>query len=217
VEQAALPIVEALMKWSDDERVITMLRNARPVMPLGLGDRSEDICEPLFAIADLAGGDWPALARRALVRLRAKGPTDEEEIKIQLLMAIREIIQNWGHDAISSKDLLTELVERDGEPWGVWWKKDVDFANTRGPAAKMAKILKPFGIVPRTIRDLDCTTPKGYPLAAFDEPFERYLPPFDPETPPPSDSTSMPIPPKKTPQRHDPLFMRLGGRFVAFA
>ena len=59
VEQAAKPIVEALKEWSSDKGVISRLRAARPEMPSGLGDRSEDICEPLFAIADMAGGDWP--------------------------------------------------------------------------------------------------------------------------------------------------------------
>ena len=105
VEQAAKPIVEALKGWSNDKRVITLLQDARPEMPPGLGDRSEDICEPLFAIADMAGGDWPSLARKALVQLRAKGDTDEEETKIQLLLAIREIFQTWKPDH-SQRDLL---------------------------------------------------------------------------------------------------------------
>jgi hypothetical protein len=179
VEQAALPIRRALQAWSSDNRVIAELYAARPEMPSGLGDRSEDICEPLLAIADMVGADWPALARTALVLLRDKGDTDEEETKIQLLAACREIRQTWKRDHISSKDLLDELVNRDGEPWAVWWKKDIDAGNTKGPAARLAKLLKPFGIIPRTIRE-DGATLKGYPWSAFNEAFDCYLPPLLP-------------------------------------
>ena len=178
VEQAALPIRQALKAWSSDNRVIAELRAARPEMPSGLGDRSEDICEPLLAIADMAGADWPALARAALVRLRDKGDTDEEETKIQLLTASREIFQTWKPDHISSKDLLGELVNREGEPWAVWWKKDIDAGNTKGPGARLAKLLRPFGIISRSIREPDGTTPKGYPRSAFNDAFARYLPPL---------------------------------------
>jgi hypothetical protein len=176
VEQAALPIQQALKVWSSDNRVIAELHNARPEMPSGLGDRSEDICEPLLAIADRAGAEWGARARTALVRLRAKGDTDEDDTKIQLLFAIREILQAWKPDHISSKDLLDELVNREDEPWAAWWKKDIDAGNTKGPGARLAKLLKPFGIISRSIREPDGTTPKGYSRSSFNEAFACYLP-----------------------------------------
>jgi len=37
----------------------------------GLNDRAGDIWEPLLALADLAGGDWPGKARQAAVALNA--------------------------------------------------------------------------------------------------------------------------------------------------
>ncbi len=61
----------------------------------------------------------------------------------------------------------------------MWWKKDIDAGNTKGPAARLAKLLKPFGIIPRTIRE-DGATLKGYPWSAFNEAFDCYLPPFPP-------------------------------------
>jgi Protein of unknown function (DUF3631) len=183
VEEVARPIVEALKEWSSDKEVIERLRQARPEMPRGLGDRSEDVCEPLFAIADMAVENWPKVAREALVQLRKKGDTDEDETKIQLLLAIREIFQTWKSDHISSKDLLNKLIDREGEPWALWWERDIEDANMKGPASRLARLLKPFGIIPRTIREPDGTTPKGYPLAAFNDAFACYLPPF--YSPPP--------------------------------
>src|SRR5256886_7189755 len=44
---------------------------AQPDLPAGLSDRATDIWEPLVALADLAGGDWPQKARQAAVSLSA--------------------------------------------------------------------------------------------------------------------------------------------------
>src|SRR5207249_230683 len=44
---------------------------AQPEIPSSLNDRAADIWEPLLALADLAGGDWPELARQAAVSLSA--------------------------------------------------------------------------------------------------------------------------------------------------
>ena len=133
----------------------------------------------VFQIPAIFRNFWPALARTALVRLRDKGDTDEEETKIQLLAACREIPQAWKRDHISSKDLIDELVNRECETWAVWWKKDIDAGNTKGPAARLAKLLKPFGIIPKTIRE-DGATLKGYPWPAFNKAFDCYLPPLSP-------------------------------------
>jgi hypothetical protein len=192
VAQVALPIKEGLVKWSSGDGVIEQLRAARPHMPAGLGDRSEDICEPLFAIADLAGGEWPALARRALVNLRAKGASDDDNVRILLLAAIREIRQNWLDDAIFTRDLLVALVRREGEPWGAWWRKDVEAGNISVAATKLAGILGHFEIVPRTVRvwygrEGESDVGKGYPFGVFDDVFASYLPPIEPSEPvPPS-------------------------------
>jgi Protein of unknown function (DUF3631) len=47
----------------------------------GLNDRAEDCWSPLFAIADIAGGNWPDLARKAALALSAD--TDDSAIGSQ--------------------------------------------------------------------------------------------------------------------------------------
>ena len=42
--------------------------------------------------------------------------------------------------------------------------------------AQIARLLKPFGVSPGTIRLDDGHTPKGYYLTAFSDAFARYLP-----------------------------------------
>ena len=177
-EPVAKPITDALQAWSQKQAVIDKLREARPKMPNALNDRAADICEPLLAISDLAGGEWPSLARTALVELCGGGDVGDESIGTKLLTAIREIFQAREVDQIATQNLLKALIERENdEPWAGWWEADLKKENTRGPGAKLAGLLKPFGIVSRTIREEDDSTPKGYKLASFEDAFSRYLPP----------------------------------------
>ena len=50
------------------EARLQRLRDARPVTPNALSDRAADVWEPLIAIADDAGGDWPSPAAAASTR-----------------------------------------------------------------------------------------------------------------------------------------------------
>jgi hypothetical protein len=172
----AEPIKKALEAWSQELSVIPALHPARPEIPNELGDRAADICEPLLAIADMAGERWQLMARSALVELCCEGAS-EESIGVQLLGAIREIFTQTGKDKISTEDLLRALVAREnGEPWANFWEKDLKAGNTRGPGTKVAGYLKTFGIVSGTIREEDGSTPKGYKLESFADAFSRYLP-----------------------------------------
>ena len=176
-KKSTAPIVEGFEAWSNNLSVRRALRAARPPPPAGLSDRAEDICEPLLVVAEMAGEQWALSARAAISRIMAPGATDEEETKIQLLSAIREIFRTYDNTHIPSEDLLKALVRRDGEPWAAWWEKDIAADNIRGPGARLAKLLKPFGMVPRPIRMGDDIS-TGYPIAAFKDPFESYLPPL---------------------------------------
>jgi len=51
---------------------------------------------------------------------------------------------------------------------------------------QLAKLLKPFGIAPKSVRLGPRNTPKGYMAAQFEDAFARYLPPIPPPaaTPP---------------------------------
>jgi len=62
-----LEIAARLATWCAAN--LETLRQARPETLTQLSDRQSDCCEPLLAIADLAGGEWPEIARKALVEL----------------------------------------------------------------------------------------------------------------------------------------------------
>jgi hypothetical protein len=152
---------------------LPLLRDARPELPDELNDRQQDCWEPLLAIADAAGGDWPKRARAAAAELHGGEPADESA-GVLLLRHIRETFEMHGAlDRITTAALLAALVDRDDGPWGDWWGADVDASRTKGPASRLAKLLKPYGVAPKVLRFGD-ETARGYERADFAEPWALY-------------------------------------------
>lgn len=175
--EAARDVRGALSAWVRSEGVLAALRVARPSFPECLGDRQADICEPLFAIADAAGGDWPERGRQALVELLSAGRENAESVGVKLLAAIRRAFAETGANRLSTEQLLESLMRCEDGPWVEWWERDINSGNRRGPASRLARILQPYGIKSGSIRLPDGSTPKGYKADAFTEAWARYAPP----------------------------------------
>jgi putative DNA primase/helicase len=154
------------VRWASDN--IKILEIADPEMPKGLNDRAEDNWLPLLAIADLAKGDWPKTAREAAVSLSG-GEPDDDVNGIQLLSAIRDYYNENETDRVTSETLENYLHEIEDSPWA-------EYRNGR-PISKtgISRLLKPFGVKPKTIRT-DNRTAKGYLLEECNDAFLRYLP-----------------------------------------
>jgi len=144
------------------------LEAARPHLPPELDDRAQDAAEPLLAIADMAGGEWPQRARQALIELRSGGPAEDDSLGVRLLADVHAVV--GARDRISTSELLDALAALDESPWGDWYGKPLTSRN-------LAKLLKPYGIRSRSVRLDDGTTPKGYARKQFESAFSRYLPP----------------------------------------
>jgi hypothetical protein len=152
------------------------LRIARPEIPNELDDRQADICEGLLAIADVAGGEWPERSRNALVLLCAS-EAEDDSLRVKLLSAIHDAFGGADVDRLATRDLLERLINQETDaPWAGWWENDLRNGNTRGPAAKLARLLKPYGIKARGIRLPDGTTPRGYMHEDFMDAWKRYCP-----------------------------------------
>src|SRR5215472_11871454 len=87
------PLGEALRRrltaWA--AAILEEATAARPQMPQGVEDRNADIWEPLLAVADIAGGDWPSLARQTATALVAAAREIEPSLNIRLLADLRTI------------------------------------------------------------------------------------------------------------------------------
>lgn len=148
------------------------LAEARPELPGCLSDRQQDVVEPLLAIADAAGGQWPAESRAALVTIFGSAMEDSSN-GVRLLTDIRTIldgdVDNPRRDYMDSAELADALAKIETSPWGEWSKgKPIT-------AAKLARLLKPFGVAPRQRRMADLNH-RGYDRADFQDAWLRYLP-----------------------------------------
>jgi hypothetical protein len=152
------------------------LAAAWPALPNDLDDRAADAWEPLLAIADEARHGWDSRARAAALAL-AEDKETEETARVLLLGHLRDIFGD--RDRMTTVGLLGELVDREDGPWGKWWGDAVEVGRTKGPASRLAKLLKGFGIKPKKMREGEETF-RGYERSDFVEAWSRYLPPIHP-------------------------------------
>lgn len=161
-----------LARFAIDNR--EAIRTARPAEVDGLNDRANDCWEPLLAVAELAGGNWPRLARIAAATLHGL-EEDTPSIGAELLASIRDAFDNRRADRLSTADLLEALAEDEEAPWAAW--------NRGKPMTphQLAKRLSEFGIKPTTQR-IGYKPAKGYKREQFEEAFKRYLSADTPKT-----------------------------------
>jgi hypothetical protein len=157
----------ALAEWAD--AVADRVGDPWPDMPAGVTDRPADVWEPLLMVADLAGGDWPELARAACTALVGGAQDDAASAGVRLLADLRAVF--GGADAVSTETALSALRKLDEAPWGDWYGHALT-------ARELAKLLRPYGVAPRRVR-VDGATPgaRGYTRADLLESWRRYLPP----------------------------------------
>lgn len=158
------------------------LADAEPELPDELDDRAQDLWEPLFAVADCAGGYWPAKVLHAAIVLSAGRDGEDDPTKAagkQLLLDINEI---WmpGVERMASADIRVALTKLEDSRWA-----EYEFGR-EVTAQQIAALLRPYGITPKTVR-VGGRTPKGYERQQFIDAWARYVPT------PESDAEEMPF------------------------
>ena len=156
---------DSLAAWS--ETVIDQLTDAWPAMPEGIVDRDADVWEPLLAVADAAGGDWPGRARVAAVTLVTISKVATPSIGILLLSDVRRVFGD--RDAMTTQNLLLGMYDLEESPWADMRGKPL---NDRGLATRLRR----YDIRPKVIRTGD-TTHRGYSRVDFFDAWVRYLGP----------------------------------------
>ncbi len=156
-----------LERWAAQVR--DELRDAYPEMPDGLEDRPADVWEPLLAVADAAGGDWPQRARVAAVALVAQTAEGPQSLGVLLLQHIAYVFTELREiDQLATADLIDRLCELDEAPWGDLRGKPLD-------ARGLARRLKPYEINGRSVRVQERVV-RGYAREDFHDAWSRYLP-----------------------------------------
>jgi Protein of unknown function (DUF3631)/Domain of unknown function (DUF3854) len=179
VDPRAAELRRRLQAWTI--RHLDRLAVARPLMPDGIVDRAADTWSSLLAVADVAGGSWPELARHAAVAIdRAHQVDDDQSLGIRLL---RDVYDTWpaGQPYRFSSEVTSTLLEVDEAPW-------TSMSGGRGlNANKLAGLLRDFGIRSKKVR-IGVTVKQGYERDHFLAVWRRYgvaddeqqAPPFSP-------------------------------------
>ena len=131
-------------------------------------NRAADNWRPLFAVADMAGGAWPARIRRAAdaVTGRAAERATTADHKSMLLMDCRRVFDEAACPFMASHGLDGALHAMEDRPWSEYRGRPLT-ATLRG------RWLRGFGVHgAKDARDV-----RGYYRAAFHEAWKTYGPP----------------------------------------
>ena len=153
-------------QWADEFRSKQV--RVSPNFPDSLDGRQQDICEPLLAIADELGGDWPHGLRDALTTLLASRQRHLQSPENELLRAVQKYVLERNLDEFLSLDFCNWANAQEETPWS---------AKPLTPA-KLAEMLRIYDLHPGQINRIvngkqkNC---RGYAVAAFQHVFNRYL------------------------------------------
>ena len=156
-----------LARWTADN--FNRLADSDPAMPSTAFNRLADNWRPLFAIAELASGDWPRRAAAAFTKLTSREDGEAQGLGAMLLADIWQMFRTSGAVRMFSKTLVESLLQMSDHPWPE--------AHKGRPITEtwLARRLRSFGVSPRLIRAGE-TVGRGYELADFQDVVDRYLP-----------------------------------------
>lgn len=166
-EAHAAPLRDRLSDWAETN--FDALCAARPTMPDGVRDRAAEVWESLLAVADAAGGDWPARARSACRHFVLDNEVEELSFGARLLRDVRTVFGE--RDRMFSVDIVSALTSDDESEWADLWGKPLD-------QRRLAKELARYGVRSNTIR-IGNGRAKGYQVAGDDglaQAWQRYVP-----------------------------------------
>ena len=152
-------LASQIARWIQDHRKAVLAWLPEVTFPERLHDRARDAWESLFAIAEVAGGDWAGTggrAWRACEHVNADAG-DESGAREMLLADLRTVFREGGEpQVLTTKQILDALIAMEGRPWSEW--------NRDKPLSPhgLSRLLKPFGIQPRVLRIPGQGTPRGY-------------------------------------------------------
>ena len=138
-----------------------------------LHNRQLEIAEPLHAIAQAAGGEWPERSREALLLLLATR-SSSESMTVRLLRDIYKVFKEEKTDRLSTTELLEALHEDESSPWVRYRPGRSDPSLN---AIDLAQILSRHEIGPKKMRKGRGTV-RGYLRSDFTDAWQRHVNPF---------------------------------------
>ncbi|WP_239517705.1 DUF3631 domain-containing protein [Streptomyces sp. ICC1] len=141
--------------------------------PMPVEDRAADTWEPLVAIADLAGGEWPILARTACAVMtshEAQRDQDSGGTGIRLLADIRRAFAGEGDPPVMRTARLLDILNQDEET--AWEQYTAKGLTARG----LGILLQDYNISSANRRFHNGDQAKGFTREQFTDAWARYCP-----------------------------------------
>lgn len=150
---------ERLNNWVRENS--ELIGSAEPELPVE--DRAADVWESLVAVADVAGGAWPELARAAAKEMSKEHDEEDNDANdaVVLMNDIKAVFDRSGRAFLPSKELVAGLRLMDDSPWG---GQEEDLT-----ANKLAARLRHYKIKPKSDGSA-----RGYKRTDFNDAWSRY-------------------------------------------
>jgi hypothetical protein len=161
----ALDLLRRLAELGDAIR--GAVEDAWPVLPESIQDRDADIWEPLIAIADAVGGEWPTMARETAVTMVASTKDKPATLGIKLLADLKVIFME--RDRFSTHELLDVLIKLELSPWASVKGEPID-------SRFLARLLSKYDIETGKTFKINGHPLRGYERSQFFDAWARYLP-----------------------------------------
>jgi len=163
--------------------VIEVAKGMRPEMPAGVEDRAADCWEPLLVVADLAGSQWPKLAREAAVAFVVAGQNKPPaSLYLRCLGDTRTVcwknltaVAQSRPKGLPTRRMLEDMYALDDAPWGAFNKGE---AYT---SSQLSECLSVYGVESDYLRPHPSQPhlkARGYKLRDLADAWRRYLPPL---------------------------------------
>jgi hypothetical protein len=147
------------------------IKAVTPSFPPGLNDRAEDNWSPLFAIAEIAGGNWKDLAWRAAVALSGDDDSADNFATI-LLRTLKQDFEDQGENHSSGFQSTTDICEHLNQDKEAPWQ-GAKFKNGMTEEL-LARRLHPYKV--KSDRPfINGKKVRGFYWSKLNPVFERYL------------------------------------------
>jgi hypothetical protein len=133
-----------------------------------ISDRAFDGWEPLLAIAEAVGCEWPAKARGGAIMLSGGVAIEDDSAGVQALADVRRAFKECEADQLHTDRLLQKLWTFAESPWATW-----HHGKPLSPSG-LAKLLRRYGIRSKQVW-ADDTNKHGYLRKDFADAWRRYL------------------------------------------
>jgi Protein of unknown function (DUF3631) len=147
-----------------------VLEHAEPDLPAE--DRAADVWEPLVAIADAAGGDWPERARQACKVITGDAEDPRDATAGERLLA--DLLAIFGDATfLYSASIAERLAAIEEAPWAEW--RRIGSGRERINGRGLADLLRPYKIKSRNGREGGTgSVGKGYYAEDMADAWSRY-------------------------------------------